>query len=589
MEPDVSCGICGGEGCRTCRYSGWIEMGGSGMVDPRVFENVGVDPEEWTGFAFGCGIERVAQLKYDFPDIRAALGGGPPGPDAVLRVPVSWLREYVPLEMPLAELAERLSISTAEVEGIERRGVPDEDGNLGLFRVGRVARGGQAPERRPAPALPRRRGRGRAAADRLRRLELRRRRDGGGRAAGRGASRRAAARAAQGARRALRRDDPRRGRGRARHRPLRDHGPPGDRAGNAARRRAAARRGGAARRVDRQPARPALGLRPRPRGRRALRPRACAMARGQTPSQVPTSRWTSTVEDFEGCPRYIGRLFRDVSIGPSPLWLQVAAAERRHAPDLERRRRDQLRDARARQPAARLRPDHARGRKDRRPPRAAGREDPHARRRRPQPRADRPDDRRRRALGRARRDHGRRGDGDRRVDDRGPARGGQLRADGDLPHLRAAAAAHGGLEPLGEGRRPVPCRAGGEARDAADRRDCRRALGRPRRRERRAAGAAGDPLPARARRRADRRSDDSGRAARLARAARLRASRRGGRDADLARPRRHARGRRDRGGRALPARGGAVHAARAPRDVRRADAAAAPPPPRRGRACRASA
>ena len=55
-----------------------------------------------------------------------------------MRFPVSWLREYVPLEMPLPELAERLSISTAEVEGIERRGVPDEDGNLGLFRVGRV-------------------------------------------------------------------------------------------------------------------------------------------------------------------------------------------------------------------------------------------------------------------------------------------------------------------------------------------------------------------------------------------------------------------------------------------------------------------
>jgi phenylalanyl-tRNA synthetase beta chain len=55
-----------------------------------------------------------------------------------MRVPVSWLREYVPLEMPLPELADRLSVSTAEVEGIERRGVPDEDGNLGLFRVGRV-------------------------------------------------------------------------------------------------------------------------------------------------------------------------------------------------------------------------------------------------------------------------------------------------------------------------------------------------------------------------------------------------------------------------------------------------------------------
>jgi phenylalanyl-tRNA synthetase alpha chain len=75
MEPDVSCGICGGAGCRTCRYSGWLEMGGSGMVDPRVLENVGVDPEEWGGFAFGCGIERVAQLKHGFADIRALWDG----------------------------------------------------------------------------------------------------------------------------------------------------------------------------------------------------------------------------------------------------------------------------------------------------------------------------------------------------------------------------------------------------------------------------------------------------------------------------------------------------------------------------------
>jgi phenylalanyl-tRNA synthetase alpha chain len=75
IEPDVLCGICGGEGCRTCKYSGWLEMGGAGMVDPRVFENVGVDPDEWSGFAFGCGIERVAQLKYDFADIRPLWEG----------------------------------------------------------------------------------------------------------------------------------------------------------------------------------------------------------------------------------------------------------------------------------------------------------------------------------------------------------------------------------------------------------------------------------------------------------------------------------------------------------------------------------
>ncbi len=75
IEPDVSCGICGGAGCRTCKHSGWLEMGGAGMVDPQVFLNVGVDPDEWTGFAFGCGIERVAQLRHDIPGIRAIWDG----------------------------------------------------------------------------------------------------------------------------------------------------------------------------------------------------------------------------------------------------------------------------------------------------------------------------------------------------------------------------------------------------------------------------------------------------------------------------------------------------------------------------------
>ena len=70
IEPDVSCPICAGAGCRTCKHTGWIEMGGSGMVDPEVFRNVGIDPEEWTGFAFGCGIERAAQLRHGIPEIR---------------------------------------------------------------------------------------------------------------------------------------------------------------------------------------------------------------------------------------------------------------------------------------------------------------------------------------------------------------------------------------------------------------------------------------------------------------------------------------------------------------------------------------
>jgi phenylalanyl-tRNA synthetase alpha chain len=75
IEPDVSCGICGGVGCRTCKYSGWLEMGGAGVVDPRVFENVGVDAERWSGFAFGCGLERAAQLRHDIPDIRLLWDG----------------------------------------------------------------------------------------------------------------------------------------------------------------------------------------------------------------------------------------------------------------------------------------------------------------------------------------------------------------------------------------------------------------------------------------------------------------------------------------------------------------------------------
>jgi phenylalanyl-tRNA synthetase alpha chain len=75
IEPDVSCGICGGRGCPTCKFTGWIEMGGAGMVDPQVFENVGVDPDEWSGFAFGCGLERSAQLRYDIEHIRPLWEG----------------------------------------------------------------------------------------------------------------------------------------------------------------------------------------------------------------------------------------------------------------------------------------------------------------------------------------------------------------------------------------------------------------------------------------------------------------------------------------------------------------------------------
>jgi phenylalanyl-tRNA synthetase alpha chain len=66
----VSCFLCDGAGCSVCKHTGWIEMGGSGLVDPNVLRNVGYDPEEVSGFAFGLGLERIAMLRHGVPDIR---------------------------------------------------------------------------------------------------------------------------------------------------------------------------------------------------------------------------------------------------------------------------------------------------------------------------------------------------------------------------------------------------------------------------------------------------------------------------------------------------------------------------------------
>ncbi len=69
-EVDIQCVMCRGKGCRVCGQTGWLEILGSGMVDPEVFKNVGYDSEEYTGFAFGLGLERIAMLKYGISDIR---------------------------------------------------------------------------------------------------------------------------------------------------------------------------------------------------------------------------------------------------------------------------------------------------------------------------------------------------------------------------------------------------------------------------------------------------------------------------------------------------------------------------------------
>lgn len=69
-EVDIQCVICGGNGCRVCKQSGWLEILGSGMIDPEVFKSVHYDPEAYSGFAFGMGLERVAMLKYGVNDLR---------------------------------------------------------------------------------------------------------------------------------------------------------------------------------------------------------------------------------------------------------------------------------------------------------------------------------------------------------------------------------------------------------------------------------------------------------------------------------------------------------------------------------------
>jgi phenylalanyl-tRNA synthetase alpha chain len=69
-EMDITCFLCGGKGCRICKYSGWLEIGGCGMVHPNVLRNCDIDPEIYSGFAFGFGIERTLMLKTGIDDIR---------------------------------------------------------------------------------------------------------------------------------------------------------------------------------------------------------------------------------------------------------------------------------------------------------------------------------------------------------------------------------------------------------------------------------------------------------------------------------------------------------------------------------------
>jgi phenylalanyl-tRNA synthetase alpha chain len=69
-EVDISCVFCGGDGCRVCKHTGWLEVAGCGLVHPNVLTACGIDAEQWTGYAFGMGIERLAMLRYGVDDLR---------------------------------------------------------------------------------------------------------------------------------------------------------------------------------------------------------------------------------------------------------------------------------------------------------------------------------------------------------------------------------------------------------------------------------------------------------------------------------------------------------------------------------------
>ena len=132
-EIDLQCFVCRGASvgdpanpCRTCSSEGWIEWGGCGMVNPRVLTACGVDPDRYSGFAFGMGIERTLMFRHDVTDMRDMVEGDMRftrvRDGGLMRVPLSWLREYVPIPADETgrEVAARLI--SAGTRGRDRRG-----------------------------------------------------------------------------------------------------------------------------------------------------------------------------------------------------------------------------------------------------------------------------------------------------------------------------------------------------------------------------------------------------------------------------------------------------------------------------------
>ena len=145
VEFDMTCFICDGAGCSVCKHSGWIEMGGAGRGRPERPRVRRLRPERVAGLRVGAR-DRPHRVRAARPARPApVLGKRHPLPLAVLKVPASWLREYVDFELPLEDLARKLVFTSCEVDRIVPRGVPDVDGNLGKFLVGKVLEAGKHP------------------------------------------------------------------------------------------------------------------------------------------------------------------------------------------------------------------------------------------------------------------------------------------------------------------------------------------------------------------------------------------------------------------------------------------------------------
>src|SRR5262249_3710851 len=142
-EVDVSCFRCPAAGpepdCRVCKGRGWLEIGGSGMIHPNVLRATGHDPEVWRGFAFGMGIDRIAQRLLGVEDLRLFYENDlrvrpQSGGCRAMKFPLSWLPEFVPWPASAPALADRFEMGGIGVESIESVGRLDP-----AIRVGRIA------------------------------------------------------------------------------------------------------------------------------------------------------------------------------------------------------------------------------------------------------------------------------------------------------------------------------------------------------------------------------------------------------------------------------------------------------------------